>query len=133
MTENMKVAPLATQKSLLERRARFVYEAARLAAVAANAPIIPAPFDLRECEFKDQFYEIIKRQCGEKRFLLPGEAHSSWMESYLAMGWTYGKTYDPVAKIHPDLVPYSQLAQLERDKDSVFIMLCEIARQWIRE
>jgi hypothetical protein len=29
------------------------------------------------------------------------------------------------------MVPYAELGQLERDKDDVFIALCEIARQWI--
>jgi len=28
-------------------------------------------------------------------------------------------------------VPYADLGQLERDKDAVFVALCEIARQWI--
>ena len=40
--------------------------------------------------------------------------------------------YHPTTiKTHPDLVPYAQLGQLERDKDAVFVALCEIARQWI--
>jgi len=39
--------------------------------------------------------------------------------------------YDREKKIHPDLVPYADLRQLERDKDAVFVALCEIARQWI--
>lgn len=47
------------------------------------------------------------------------------------MGWVYGEKYDRENKIHPDLVPYAQLGQLERDKDAVFVALCEIARQWI--
>lgn len=29
------------------------------------------------------------------------------------------------------MVPYARLGQLERDKDAVFVALCEIARQWI--
>ena len=47
------------------------------------------------------------------------------------MGWVYGEKYDRENKIHLDLVPYAQLGQLERDKDAVFVALCEIARQWI--
>ena len=53
------------------------------------------------------------------------------MQSYFAMEWSYGTVYDREKKIHPDLVPYEQLEQLEKDKDAVFIALCEIARQWI--
>ena len=116
---------------LTERRAEFVYNGARLAAQAANAPIVPVLWSEREEPFKVQFLAVIKRQCGEQRSKSPGELHGSWMQSYFTMGWVYGETYDSGNKIHPDLVPYADLGQLERDKDAVFVALCEIARQWI--
>ena len=117
--------------TLIERRAQFVYDGARLAAIAANAPIIPVPWDEREEDFKEQFLDVIKRQCGPQRSSSPEELHGSWVQAYLAMGWIYGETYDREAKVHPDLVPYTQLGQLERDKDAVFMALCEIARNYI--
>ena len=94
--------------NLNEYRAEFVYNAARLAAIA-----------------------VIERQCGEQRSKSPEELHGGWMQSYFAMGWVYGEKYDREKKIHPDLVPYADLGQLERDKDAVFVALCEIARQFI--
>lgn len=118
-------------ESLNERRSRFVYEGARLAAIAAKAPIVPVPWDDREEAFRIQFIKVIERQCGPQRSMSPEELHGSWMQSYYAMGWSYGEVYDREKKIHPDLVPYSQLGQLEQDKDAVFIALCEIARQWV--
>lgn len=114
-----------------ERRAKFVYEAARQAAEAACAPIVPDTWDEREDAFKSQFLDVIERQCGDQRSKSPEELHGSWMQSYFSMGWVYGEMYDRVAKVHPDLVPYAELGQLERDKDAVFVALCEIARQWI--
>jgi hypothetical protein len=114
-------------------RAVFVYEAARLAAIAAKAPVIPAPWVERELDFRAQFLQVIERQCGPQRSSSPEELHGSWVQAYLANGWMYGETYDPEARRHPDLVPYAQLGRLEKDKDAVFIALCEIARQWIRE
>lgn len=117
--------------TLTERRAQFVYDAARLAAMAANAPIIPVPWAEREQPFKDQFLKVIERQSGEQRSQSPEELHDSWMQAYFEMGWVYGAKYDREAKTHPDLVPYAQLGQRERDKDAVFVALCEIARQWI--
>lgn len=119
--------------SLLERRAEFVYDAARLAAIAARAPIIPVPWAEREPAFRNQFVEVIERQCGPQRSSSPEELHGSWMQAYFAMGWVYGEVYDREKKVHPDLVPYAQLGQLEQDKDAVFVALCEIARLWIRE
>ena len=117
---------------LLERRSKFVYDAARLAAQAANAPVIPIPWDEREEPFKKQFRNVIKQQCGGRRSRSPEELHGNWMQSYFAMGWVYGPEYDQKNKTHPDLVPYADLNQLERDKNAVFVALCEIARQWIR-
>lgn len=116
---------------LTERRAQFVYEGARLAAIAAKAPVVPAPWLEREESFRNQFLDVIERQCGPNRSRSPEELHGSWMQAYLNMGWRYGEQYDPQAKTHPDLVPYAALHQLERDKDAVFVALCEIARQWI--
>lgn len=116
----------------IERKAKFVYEAARLAAQAANAPIVPDEWGEREEPFKKQFREVIERQGGEQRSKSPEELHGSWMQSYFAMGWKYGKKYSREDKTHPDLVPYAELEQREQDKDSVFVALCEIARQWIQ-
>ena len=118
-------------KTLLERRAEFVYDAARLAAMAAGAPVIPVPWTDREDAFRTQFLPVIERQCGETRSKSPEELHGSWMQAYYSMGWVYGEEYDRENKVHPDLVPYADLGQLERDKDAVFIALCEIARLFI--
>ena len=116
---------------LTERRAEFVYNAARLAAQAANAPVIPVEWCEREQSFRDQFLRVIERQCNQDRSSSPEELHGSWMQAYFSMGWVYGKSYNRENKIHPDLVPYAQLNQLEKDKDAVFILLCEIARLYI--
>ena len=117
--------------TLVERRAEFVYNAARIAAQAANAPIVPVLWNEREEAFKEQFLGVIERQCGAQRSASPEELHGSWMQSYITMGWVFGAVYDREKKNHPDLVPYDQLGQLEQDKDSVFVALCEIARLWI--
>jgi len=117
--------------SLNERRAEFVYNGARIAAMASGAPIVPVEWVKREEAFRTQFLDVIERQCGEQRSRSPEELHGSWMQAYFTMGWVYGEVYDRENKIHPDLVPYVDLGQLERDKDAVFVALCEIARQFI--
>jgi len=122
---------MANINPLNVRRAEFVYEGARLAANQAMAPIVPDAWEDREEAFRVQFIEVIERQCGPQRSNSPEELHGSWMQAYFAMGWVYGEEYDRENKIHPDLVPYVELGQLEQDKDAVFIALCEIARQWI--
>ena len=118
---------------LTARRAEFVYNGARLAALAAEAPVVPVEWTDREESFRIQFLAIIERQCGSFRSKSPEELHGSWMQAYYGMGWVYGAEYNRENKIHPDLVPYADLGQLERDKDAVFIALCEIARLFIYE
>ena len=121
-------------ESILElRRSIFVYEAARLAAISAGAPIIPVPWDQREQDFRDQFVQVIARQCGPQRSSSPEELHGSWMQAYLTNGWVYGEQYNQSLRVHPDLVPYAQLGTLEKDKDTVFVLLCEIAMLYIRD
>ncbi len=113
------------------RRAEFVYDAARLAALAAGAPVIPVPWQLREHAFKDQFLEVIEKQCGPDREFSPEKLHAEWVIAYRKMGWVFGPKHDPVTKEHPDMVPFADLGHLEQDKDAVFVALCDIARQWI--
>lgn len=118
---------------LNERRAIFVYEAARLQADAVDAPIIPPPWDDREPEFRAQFRDIIAMMCGPDRKTDPEELHDDWVKAYEAMGWVYGPRRDAAAKTHPDMLPFGGLGWRERNKDAVFVALCEIARQWIVE
>lgn len=118
---------------LLSRRAEFIYDAARLAAIAAQAPIVPVPWAEREEAFRKQFLDVIVRQCGPMCSESLEELHGSWVQAYIDMGWVYGKSYDREVQTHPDMVPYSQLGQLEQDKDAIFILLCDIARQFFYE
>lgn len=122
---------MTDQVTLNESRAKFVYEGARLQAIAINAPIVPEPWDDREEPFKAQFRDVIARQCGPDRKNSPEELHNDWWRAYEAMGWVYGPVRDPEAKTHPDMVPFADLDPRERDKDAVFVALCEIARQWV--
>ncbi len=120
-----------TDLGLMGRRASFVYDSCRLAAMAAGAPIVPPPWMEREPEFADQFMLVVERQCSALRSNSPEELHGSWMQAYFNMDWKYGDVYNPETKEHPDLVPYAALGQLEKDKDAVFIAICEIAREFI--
>jgi len=112
-----------------EARAKFVYEAARLHAECLGCPVVPAPWEDREPEFKEQFVELITDLCsGKRKFQDFKEAHDSWMSKYFEMGWKYGPVYDPSKKIHPDLVPYEELDPKEKVKDEVFLRLVDIAK-----
>src|SRR6266545_647819 len=113
------MTPKDTSSTL--RRAWFVYESARLAALAAKAPIIPEPYELRDEAFRSQFERVIDRQMGPDRSDDAAALHAEWVKAYEAMGWQYGPARDPEAKTHPDMVSYDELGHLERDKDAVFV------------
>jgi hypothetical protein len=117
--------------SLMERRAIFVYEVARLQAAACGAPIVPEPWSTRDEAFRAQFVALIEKSCGPFRFKDAEDAHNSWWQAYQELGWVYGPQRDPVKKTHPDMVPFDQLGWEERIKDAVFVALLEMARKWI--
>jgi RyR domain len=122
---------MKTTASVEERRAAFVYEAARIQADAMQAPVVPEPWPQRDEAFRDQFVDVVAMMCGPDRKTSPEELHDDWVRAYVVMGWRYGPERDPEARTHPDMVPFDQLGALEQSKDAVFIALCEIARQWI--
>lgn len=43
--------------------------------------------------------------------------HRRWMDDRRASGWTHGAVRDDAARHHPDLVPWSELAEADREKD----------------
>ena len=115
--------------TLNERRAWFVYEAARLENSAANRPINPEPWCARDYAFRRNMLRAVERQCSKRRLTSPKALHDAWVRAYLKMGWKYGPVRDVENKTHPDMVPFDKLGRLEQEKDWVFFMLCEIARR----
>lgn len=51
---------------------------------------------------------------------LAENVHDVWAEGRMAQGWTYGDRRDDARKLHPCLVPYSELPESEKkyDRDS---------------
>jgi RyR domain len=43
--------------------------------------------------------------------------HDGWMAHRSKNGWSYGPVRDNAKKLHPLMVPYSQLPELEKEKD----------------
>ena len=117
--------------STAERRSIFVYEAARLQAIAVDAPVVPEPWPDRDEAFRTQFIAYVDKLCNASELPTPEEAHDSWWRAYEEMGWVYGPVRDTERKTHPDMVPFSDLEQREQDKDAVFLALVVIARDWI--
>ncbi|MBQ6108072.1 MAG: hypothetical protein IJK97_07655 [Thermoguttaceae bacterium] len=48
---------------------------------------------------------------------LAENAHDHWAAGRMKAGWSYGPTRDDGKKLHPDLVPYDELEESEKDYD----------------
>ena len=121
------VDPTCEELDLANRRAWFVYEAARLENSAAGRPINPEPWLKRDLDFRDNMVRCVALQCGPNKLNTPEEIHDEWVKAYEKLGWKYGPVRDQVAKTHPDMVPFNEMLLAEAEKDWVFFMLCEIA------
>ena len=51
----------------------------------------------------------------------PEELHTSWSQSRLDAGWVYGEEKDEAIMTHPCLVPYSELPEAQRVKDTLML------------
>jgi serine phosphatase RsbU (regulator of sigma subunit) len=49
--------------------------------------------------------------------------HLRWSWDKRLNGWTYGETKDSTRKIHPGLIPYNELPELEKEKDRELVRL----------
>ena len=69
----------------------------------------PKPIDLSDVELTEDLNEL--------REAIAENAHEIWAENRQAEGWTYGPQRDDQLKQTPDMVPYSQLPESEKDYD----------------
>ena len=69
----------------------------------------PHPVDLSDVELSPQLEQL--------REAIAENAHEVWAAGRIREGWTYGSERDDKLKKHPDLVPYSQLTEGEKEYD----------------
>jgi hypothetical protein len=53
----------------------------------------------------------------------PSHSHEEWLKEKEATGWKYGPVKNPETKEHPCFVPYEQLPEDQKKKDSLFIAI----------
>jgi DNA-binding transcriptional MerR regulator len=53
--------------------------------------------------------------------MTPEQNHQRWMDHLVSEGWRWGEVKDEQAKTHPDLVPFHELPEHEKQKDRLFI------------
>lgn len=124
-----KTTMFKVPKTLAERRAKFIYESARIENAMAKRPINPEPWEERDEKFRKNMIKAVAKQCSNSRLTSPKKLHDAWVVAYKKMGWKYGRERNIIKKTHPDIVPFNKLGRKEQEKDWVFFMLCEITRR----
>ena len=74
-----------------------------------EAPYRPKPIDTSAIRLPEELRHLVE--------ILAENAHDAWAASRLADGWRRGPKVDDLAKEHPNLVPYAQLSEAEKDID----------------
>jgi RyR domain len=69
----------------------------------------PRPIDTRNVELGSDLSELTEK--------LAENAHENWAQMRLQDGWRYGPQRDDAAKLHPNLVPYGELSEKDKDLD----------------
>ena len=69
----------------------------------------PEPIDTSAIRLSDDLLELTEK--------LAENAHDNWARLRMREGWTWGSVRDDADRKHPDLVPYDDLPESEKDYD----------------
>lgn len=69
----------------------------------------PKPIDTSGIELPKELNDLIEH--------LAENNHHIWARQRIKEGWTYGPQRDDSNKQHPDLVPYNELSESEKEYD----------------
>lgn len=87
-------------------------ELKRLAVIASGYN--PRPYDLEDVQLPDSLLALTES--------LAENTHDCWAKARMAQGWVYGPARDDEHKRHPDLLPYSELPEGEKEYDRASAM-----------
>ena len=69
----------------------------------------PKPIDTSAIKLSDDLLELTEK--------LAENAHDNWAKRRMSEGWTWGRQRDDKSKKHPDLIPYEDLTESEKEYD----------------
>lgn len=75
---------------------------------------VPDPIDTKEVELPDELVQLTE--------VLAKNTHELWARKKMAEGWCYGQQLDNGKCTHPNLVPYHELPEADKDSDRVTAM-----------
>ena len=66
--------------------------------------------------------------CSDNPDAPPSANHDSWMKQKTEEGWKFGPVKNVEAKEHPCYLPYEELPEEQKKKDSLFKAICASLR-----
>src|SRR5439155_16984621 len=96
---------------------RICHEANRAYCVVVGDPELPGWDDL-ETSYRESTRAGVRNALAGHT---PEESHESWMKERIEAGWRLGPSLNRAAKVHPNLIPYDQLPEVQKGKDQLFI------------
>ena len=85
-----------------------------LGASAAMAKYTPTPIFTEGVSLPQELCALVEQ--------LAENNHDHWARQRIAAGWTQGRQRDDARKTHPDLVPYADLPESEKDYDRASVV-----------
>jgi ryanodine receptor 2 len=71
----------------------------------------PQPISTEDVELPEDLLPLTER--------LAENAHDLWAAQRMGQGWHHGRQRDDAQKLHPCLVPYDQLPEIEKEYDRI--------------
>lgn len=69
----------------------------------------PQPISLDEIELPQELKNLLEK--------IAKNVHEVWSENRIKDGWKHGEERDDSLKLHPCLVPYEELPEIEKEYD----------------
>jgi ryanodine receptor 2 len=69
----------------------------------------PKPIDTSDITLPEEMMALAEQ--------LAKNVHDVWAQTRMNQGWTYGEQRDDILKKHPDLIPYEELPDGEKEYD----------------
>ena len=70
---------------------------------------VPQPLDTTGVELPESLHDLIEK--------MAENVHNVWALSRINEGWRWGESRNDALKLHPCLVPYSELPEIEKEYD----------------
>ena len=86
----------------------------------------PKPFNTDNIELPEELVALTEK--------IAENVHEVWAESRISQGWRYGEERNDALKLHPCLIPYEDLPEVEKayDRDTALGTLRLIAKLGFR-